>query len=112
MKSTIALSLLCELPIGLVERAIVDDRCEQILVLGKAIGVSWETIRAILQLKADESAGARHDLDQCAASFARLQPETARKALQFYRMREQTTKTLSPVGAAAAAGTSGHAGSC
>jgi uncharacterized protein (DUF2336 family) len=87
---TIALSLICELPIGLVERAIVDDRCEQILVIGKAIGAAWETVRALLQLKAESSSGAWHDLDQCAASFARLQPETAKKALQFYRLREQT----------------------
>jgi len=96
---TVALSLICELPIGLVERAIVDDRCEQILVIGKAIGAAWETVRAILQLKAESSPGGWHDLDQCALSFARLQPETAKKALQFYRLREQT-KAPSADGAA------------
>jgi hypothetical protein len=30
--------------------------------------------------------------EQCAASFARLQLETARKAMKFYRLREQTNK--------------------
>jgi uncharacterized protein (DUF2336 family) len=91
-ETTIALSLMCDLPIGLVERAIVQDRCEQILVLGKAIGLSWETTRAILELQAETSDGSWHDFEQCAASFARLQPETARKAMKFYRLREQTNK--------------------
>jgi uncharacterized protein (DUF2336 family) len=88
----IALSLMAELPIGLVERAIVDDRSEQVLVIGKAIGAAWDTVRAILQLKTDPGSGTRPDVEQCAASFARLQTETAKKALQFYRLRELTTK--------------------
>jgi uncharacterized protein (DUF2336 family) len=88
-ETTIALSLLCDLPIGLVERVIVQDRSEQILVLGKAIGLDWDTTWAILQLQAET--GCVHDFAQHSASFAKLQPETARKAMQFYRLREQAT---------------------
>jgi len=28
---------------------------------------------------------------QCCATYARLQPDTAKKAIQFYRMRERAT---------------------
>jgi uncharacterized protein (DUF2336 family) len=91
-ETTIALSLMCDLPIGLVERALVQDRDEQILVLGKAIGLTWETTRAILQVQADTGNGARHDFEQCYTNFARLQPETARKAIQFYRLRDLSSK--------------------
>ena len=90
-ETTIALSMLCDLPIGLVERAIVQDHAELILVLGKAIGLSWDATKAILQVQAET--GRRLDLDQCHASFARLQPETARKAMRFYRLREQATRS-------------------
>jgi uncharacterized protein (DUF2336 family) len=93
-ETTIALSLMCDLPIGLVERALVQDRAEQILVLGKAIGLTWETTRAILQVQADTGNAGRHDFEQCSANFARLQPETARKAIQFYRLRDQSSKPL------------------
>ena len=31
------------------------------------------------------------ELDMSCATFARLQPDTARKALQFYRLRERAT---------------------
>ena len=85
---------MCELPVSLVEQAIIDDRCEQILVLGKAIAAGWDTVRAILHLKTEIDT-ARHDLDHWAASFSRLQIDTAKKALQFYRLRQQTVKPAS-----------------
>jgi uncharacterized protein (DUF2336 family) len=90
-ETTIALSLLCDLPIELVERAIVHDRSEQILVLCKAIGLDWDGTKAILQMQAET--GCRHDFEQCFASFAKLQPDTARKAVKFYRLRDEATKT-------------------
>ena len=88
-ETAIALSIMGDLPTGLVERAIVSERPEQILVLAKAIGLTWETAREILLLK-DESAGRSvRDLDDCAATFARLQRSTAKQAIDFYRLRER-----------------------
>jgi hypothetical protein len=34
-ESSIALALICDLPIGVVERALVEQKCDQILLLGK-----------------------------------------------------------------------------
>jgi len=101
-ETTIALSLMCDLPIGLIERAIVQDRSEQILVLSKATGLDWRTTKEILQMQVDS--GCRHDLDQCFASFAKLQPETAKKAMRFYRMREEAAMTPNRRGIAREAG--------
>ena len=41
-ETTIALSIMCDLPIGLIERATTQSLSEQILVLAKAIGLSWD----------------------------------------------------------------------
>jgi uncharacterized protein (DUF2336 family) len=86
-ETTIALSLLNDLPVGLIERAIAQDRCEQVLVLGRATGLDWRITREILQMQA--ASGCKYDLEQCYESFAKLQPETAKKALMFYRLREE-----------------------
>jgi Uncharacterised protein conserved in bacteria (DUF2336) len=51
-ETTIALSMLCNLPIGLIERAVAREWSEQILVLAKSIGLSWDTTKAILLLQA------------------------------------------------------------
>jgi uncharacterized protein (DUF2336 family) len=88
-ETVLALSVICDLPVGLVERALVEVRSEQILVLAKAAGLSWKTTKAILQLqvRADRSEG---DLDTLFEIFLRLKPETAAKAVQFYRLRERS----------------------
>ena len=92
-KVTVALSLMCSLPLGLVERAFVQSQTEQILVLAKAIELSWVTTVALLLLQAGVNGSSRQQLDLCFASFSRLQPKTAQTALQFYRMREKANQS-------------------
>jgi hypothetical protein len=84
---------MCDLPIGLVERALVQNQTEQILVLAKAINLSWVTTVALLLLQAGVNGSSRQHLDQCFTNFSRLQPKTAQTALQFYRMREKASRS-------------------
>ncbi len=88
-----ALSLMCDLPIGLVERSFAQNQTEQILVLARAIDISWVTTLALLQLDSGAHARSRQRLDQCFTQFSRLQPKTAQTALQFYRMREKAGRS-------------------
>jgi uncharacterized protein (DUF2336 family) len=91
-KVVAALSLMCDLPIGLVERAFVRNQTEQILVLARAINISWVTTVSLLLLQAGVNGSSRQQLDQSFTSFSRLQPKTAQTALQFYRMREKASR--------------------
>jgi len=90
-KTAVALSLMCDVPIGLVERALIQSEPEQLLVLAKAIDLSWETTKAMLQQCAPRSGVTKEWFDQRFAGFLRLQPKTAKTALQFYRLRAQAT---------------------
>ena len=76
----------------MVERAFVDERSEQIIVIAKAFGLSWETVKAILLLqdKVKERCEAQNWINT-SKRFTRLQVETAKKAIQFYRLRERAT---------------------
>jgi hypothetical protein len=58
-------------------------------MLARAVGLSWETTKAILRLRAGEANVASKDLVQCLNSFTKLKSDTASKALQFLRMRER-----------------------
>jgi hypothetical protein len=51
-RTVVALSLMCNVPVGLIERALVQSEQEQLLVLAKAIELSWETAKALLTLQA------------------------------------------------------------
>jgi uncharacterized protein (DUF2336 family) len=83
-----ALSLLTELPVGAIERALVHDTGDQLLVLAKSINLSWKTTRAILAVRS----GAGGEFPEYFERFNRLRPETARAAIQFYRLRERASK--------------------
>jgi uncharacterized protein (DUF2336 family) len=88
-RTSVALSRVCDVSIGVVERALVQRRVEQVIVLAKAAGFSWETAKPLLLLKARKADFAPADLDQYCASFTRLQAKTANTAMQFYRLRDR-----------------------
>jgi uncharacterized protein (DUF2336 family) len=88
-KVVAALSLMCDIPLGAVERAFVQNQTEQIVVLARALDLSWATTLKFLLLHAGVNGSSRQQLDVTFANFFRLQPETARTALKFYRMREK-----------------------
>jgi uncharacterized protein (DUF2336 family) len=90
-KVVAALSLMCDIPLGAVERAFVQNQTEQIVVLARALDISWATTLKLLLLHAGVNGSSRQQLDVTFANFFRLQPETARTALKFYRMREKAS---------------------
>jgi uncharacterized protein (DUF2336 family) len=88
-EAAIALSIMSGLSIGLVERLLTQDRSEPILIVAKAIGLSWEAARALLLLQAGSRVSSTHEIDQSLAKFDKLRTETAKTAVQFYRLRER-----------------------
>jgi hypothetical protein len=79
-----ALAILSELPTDAVERAIVHDRVESVLIICKAIGLSWNTVKAVLTLRrADKGGLSKYDLENYLTLFTRLKRETARHVLKF-----------------------------
>ncbi len=91
---TIALSLLGDLPVGHIERAFVHDQSDHLLVIAKAIGLSWETVRAILVLRAPDDSEAGLSIGRHHTSFLKLRQSTAMSALQFYRLRARAEAQL------------------
>jgi hypothetical protein len=84
-----ALAILCALPIDVIERAMVQDRAETILIVAKAIGLSWSTAKALLLLRAGTRGMSAPALEQCLAIFNRLKRETAQEVVEFQRKRQQ-----------------------
>jgi len=84
----VALSLKCDLPVAVVERALADRRVDQLLVFAKAADLSWEAMRAILVMLKLPDISVQHDV------FGRLQAKTAKTALQFYRLRSRALHAL------------------
>lgn len=92
-----ALSLMCDLPIGAVERALAQGHHEQILLFAKAAGLSWNTTLALIKFQACGQAVAQPEADQYFASYSRMRVKTAQTALQFYRLREASDRPTMPM---------------
>jgi len=80
-ETAVALSLLCALPIDVIERALVDKNREVILILAKALAFSWTTTMSLLFLGAANYRITAGDLDGMKREFVRLNVETSRQVL-------------------------------
>ena len=89
-EAIVALSLLCTLPVDVVERAMLAPDKEALLILAKALDLSWATTMALLFLGAPDYRIATKDLDAMKAEFARLDVETSKKVLEAYHSRKES----------------------
>ncbi|HEY4783997.1 MAG TPA: DUF2336 domain-containing protein, partial [Chthoniobacterales bacterium] len=87
-ETTVGLSLLCSLPVDVVERALIENNREMTLILAKALDFSWETSMSLLFLHAKDHRIAARDLDGMREEFIRLNTQTCRSVLEFYRSRK------------------------
>jgi uncharacterized protein (DUF2336 family) len=87
-ETVVALSFMCDLPIALIERAMVDPKSEQLVLVARAAGLSWDTVKAMLSLQERPGTDAAA-LEHAHETFTNLNVEAAKKAIQFYRLRQR-----------------------
>jgi uncharacterized protein (DUF2336 family) len=87
-EATVGLSLLCSLPVNVVERALIGKSREGLLILAKALGFSWETTMSLLFLGAPDHRIVSQDLDSMRKEFAGLNVETSKGVLKTYQSRK------------------------
>jgi hypothetical protein len=81
------LSILCDTPFEVVERALLDPGAELVLILAKVAGLSSATTRVILLLRAADRGIPSSGIDQALESFESLRPQAAQRVLSFFRTR-------------------------
>ena len=84
-----ALSALCRVPIKLVENVMNDSRSQSdfILILTKAAGLSWPTVRQICTLRRKAFGLSPQLIEAAARNFDRLQAKTAQHLIRIYSER-------------------------
>lgn len=87
-ETAVGLSLLCALPIGAVEMALMDR--EMTLIVAKTRGFDWDTAMALLFLGAKDHRIKSQDLDELKEEFARLDTKTSQAVLNYYRSRKHS----------------------
>jgi Uncharacterised protein conserved in bacteria (DUF2336) len=84
----IGLSLLCSLPVDVIERALMDRNRETLLILAKSLEFSWDTSMALLFLGAKDHRITANDLKDLEHEFGHLNVATSRSIVEFYQSRK------------------------
>jgi hypothetical protein len=87
-----ALSVMSGVPTAIIERNMRETNTQSLLVLAKAIGLSWDTTRGIMALAAKRYRRSMAGIDQSMSSFNRLRQSTAQQILDFHRMPTRPTR--------------------
>jgi uncharacterized protein (DUF2336 family) len=86
-RTVIALAKLGRFPVDLVERALIDKGEDMILILGKAAGCSWITVKELLLMYVAERNPQPDELTRTFDRYTKLTQEAARQIVDFYGQR-------------------------
>ncbi|MBR0694667.1 DUF2336 domain-containing protein [Bradyrhizobium lablabi] len=83
-----SLAALANVSVTIAENMMIETRAEGVMILAKVSGLSWSTVRAIIDLRDEISGGQPTDLLACKETYERLRPSTAQQVLRFHRMQQ------------------------
>jgi uncharacterized protein (DUF2336 family) len=83
-----ALSVMCGVRIETLDELIMGERPDPVLILGKSLGITWPTTRALIALRLGPGrTPAAADVEEARLNFDRLAPATAQRVLGFWKTR-------------------------
>ncbi len=84
-----ALATLCTVPVEVVDRLINGERVDPVLILARAAGFGWPTVRAIIGARPGAKPSSQ-TLDAALENFERLTAATAQRVVRFWQVRQGT----------------------
>jgi uncharacterized protein (DUF2336 family) len=84
----VAISELCSLPEAQTERLIVEETCDRLFIVSKAIGLSWPCVRQLLLMNSAKPRSPEQ-LEHLMAAYNGIPRGSAAKTLQVHQLREK-----------------------
>jgi uncharacterized protein (DUF2336 family) len=88
-----ALSLLCEVPMALVENLLQSEHREALLVPCKAAALDWPTVRVILTCRSVGRTISDQDVDTARTEYFKLSQANAKRVLRFWQVRQSASSS-------------------
>jgi uncharacterized protein (DUF2336 family) len=82
------IAALAHVSVSVAESMMVETRAEGVMILARVSGMSWSTVKAIINMRDDLSGTDRSDLAACKDTYERLRTSTAQQVLRFHRMQQ------------------------
>jgi uncharacterized protein (DUF2336 family) len=88
-ESVAALSAMSGVGIATLDRLMAGDRHDPVLIVGKAVGLEWATVRALILLRLGPARSpSPMDIENVRSNFARLMSSTAERVVSFWQTRQ------------------------
>jgi uncharacterized protein (DUF2336 family) len=88
-ESVAALSAMSGVKIATLDRLMAGDRHDPVLIVGKAIGLAWVTVRALILLRLGPARmPSPVEIEDARSNFVRLMPSTAERVVNFWQTRQ------------------------
>jgi uncharacterized protein (DUF2336 family) len=91
-----AIAALSNVSVPVAENMMVETCAEGVMILCKVSGMSWSTVKAIINMRDDLSNSEPTDLMACKDTYERLRPSTAQQVLRFHRMQQTSSPPTAP----------------
>ena len=83
-----SIAALASVPVAIAENMMIETRAEGVMILAKVGGLSWSTVKAVVNMRDELSGGEPTNLQACKDTYERLRPSTAQQVLRFHRMQQ------------------------
>jgi uncharacterized protein (DUF2336 family) len=83
-----SIAALASVSVSIAENMMIETRAEGVMILAKVSGMSWPTVKALINMRDKLAVGEPTDLAACKATYERLRPSTAQQVLRFHRMQQ------------------------
>jgi uncharacterized protein (DUF2336 family) len=84
-----ALSAMSAVRIATIDRLIIGERHDPILILGRAVGLEWATVRALIVLRLGPGrVPSATDIEEARLNFERLAASAAQRVVNFWQTRQ------------------------
>lgn len=84
-----ALATICAVPVEVVDRLMSGERADPVLILARAAGFGWSTVREIISARSSIKPSSQA-LDAALDNFERLTAATAQRVVRFWQVRQGT----------------------
>jgi len=86
-EAVVALAALAKVPISVADRAMSGARSDPVLILCKAAGLGWPTVKAIFLARPERKATSNEAFDEAFANYGGLSASTAQRVVRFWQAR-------------------------
>jgi hypothetical protein len=80
-----ALSVLCSVPLDVIDKLMNGERPDPVLILSKSAGLAWTTARAIILARPGMHGKSSHSLEEAYSNFDKLSASTAQRVVRFWQ---------------------------